>query len=56
MIDKRLNNIMTDYANLAEQFRLIRHDLPVESYLSTENFLNKSAYLKLRKKSHSLSI
>lgn len=35
MIDKRLNNIMTDYANLTDQFRLIRNDLPADSYLAT---------------------
>jgi hypothetical protein len=51
MMDKRLNSIMSDYNNMNEQIKLIRNEIPADSYLSTQNLLAKSAFLKNRKTS-----
>jgi hypothetical protein len=52
LMDKRLNSIMADYTNMNEQIKLIRHEIPADSYLSTQNILAKSAFLKNRSASN----
>jgi hypothetical protein len=51
MMDKRLNSITADYANMNEQIRLLRTDIPVDSFVSTQH-LSKSAFLKNRSASN----
>jgi hypothetical protein len=39
---------MTDYANINEQIRIMRHDIPSETLFSTQKILAKSTFLKNR--------
>ena len=43
-----MNTIMADYANINEQIKFLRSDMPPESFLSTQNLLAKSALVKNR--------
>ena len=49
MIDKRLNTIGADFNNMQEQLQNLQLNSPIDDYLSSSHFLEKSSRLKTRK-------
>jgi len=50
-MDKRLNSLINDNIQINNTLMMMQNELPFDTYLTTDQFLSKSAYLRSRKSS-----
>ena len=48
MIDKKLNSMNSDYNLIHEAVKTMQIDNPIDCYLSSKNFINRSGRVKSR--------